>query len=239
MIAPASPEHVRLVPFDPVLLQECPELIFERIFLVMLGLGLNVCDGVLDLRCADREGTVSFLPMEILEPALVRPLRRSTFDELHCLCDGHPGWKRQQQMNVVFDPADGQRVHLVGARDPAHVCPEVGLVFCGDCLLPVLGRKHAMNEKIRVCVRHGRDCRGAWHSRGLHSRFHASQCGTEVPSTSAVPAGLSRPTTRLPGSELPGYIHTAPDGAGWFADEGDGFSREGPAVTQEKQVPRG
>jgi hypothetical protein len=55
-------------------------------------------------------------------------------------------------MNMVFHSADAKRLHLVLARDAAHVSPKAGLDFRSDCLLAIFGGEDAMKQRATIGV---------------------------------------------------------------------------------------
>ena len=91
-----------------MLLKDRFKLFFECFFPVVFGLVLDVGDRVVDAGHADAEGPISFLPFEpdVLRKRLVNPFRGVALDELHGLCDGQGRGQRQQNVEVVCNPAD-------------------------------------------------------------------------------------------------------------------------------------
>ena len=53
---------------------------------------------------------------------------------------------------MVGNPADGERLHVVGSRDPAHVSPESRLELFRNAGDPVPGGKDTMKEQAGFCV---------------------------------------------------------------------------------------
>ena len=55
-------------------------------------------------------------------------------------------------MDVVFHATDAKRLHLVFARDAAHVGPQTRLDFSVDRFTPLLGGEDTMKERAAIGV---------------------------------------------------------------------------------------
>ena len=133
-----SSEYIFLVERNSVCFQKYSELVFEIAFGVVLGLAINVRDRPLNLRNANREGTISFLPCELLPDALVQPLGRSAFDHLYDPSDGDCGRRGEKHVNMICGATDGNGFAIVGVSDAADVSPEFGSDIVGNTIESVL-----------------------------------------------------------------------------------------------------
>ncbi len=105
-----------------MLLQQRNELLFKRHFPVMPFLILNVPHDRRDVRLAYPEPAISLLPRE---PAGLagHPPRRVCFDLIDRIGNGNGGGKLQQQMNVVFHPANGMHEDVLVLANASGVRP--------------------------------------------------------------------------------------------------------------------
>lgn len=101
---PARPESRRdgTLPKSLIRIKRCPrfseqrlELRLIRSFLMVLRLVLNVFTHRRLVRTADAESSVAFLPCE-LQPVLMEPARRVSFEDLNSFGNGHICRKRNQ-----------------------------------------------------------------------------------------------------------------------------------------------
>ena len=82
--------QIPFVKFNPVFLQQRQKLLLKTLFTMMLLLILNVIDNGVQLRNADAEGAVFFLPRKepLIGKILVNPFRGTALDKLHSLGNG-------------------------------------------------------------------------------------------------------------------------------------------------------
>ncbi len=74
---------------------------------VVLWLTLNVANRRWNLRCANAERAITFLPIETAAPGLLmNPLGRAGLHKLNCFGNRDGRWKRQKNMGVVCNSAD-------------------------------------------------------------------------------------------------------------------------------------
>lgn len=127
-------------------LQEHLELLVKTLAPVMGGLPLNVANRVRDTGDADAECAVTFLPTKIpmVGERLVNPFRGIAFQELDGFRDRKRRRNRNERMNVVFNAADGNRLHLIFPRDTADVRPKTLLQLRSDKFAALLCAENAM-----------------------------------------------------------------------------------------------
>lgn len=131
-----------------MLLEEDRDLLLERHLPMMLRLVLDVFHGVIDARDADAERPVALLPLERLMfwERLVNSFRGIAFDQLHGFRDGERGRQREENVNVIFHPANHQRLHPVLAGDAAEVRPEARLQFWLDERAAFFGGENTVHQ---------------------------------------------------------------------------------------------
>jgi hypothetical protein len=76
-------------------------------------------------------------------------------------CDGERRRERKKQVDVVFDAADGEGLHVVLASDASQIGPEACLEVGVDELAALFGREDDVVEGADVGVWHG-DLEGSW-----------------------------------------------------------------------------
>ena len=139
------PPNIARIVFNLMFFQKGDELRLEIALSVMLFLARYVRERSAYLGPSDGERPIAFLPFEIILCAgLVHPERRCALDCLHRRCYRHRRRQRQQNMNVILHSAYAERLHLVLARDAAHIGPKPRLNIRYDCLAPLLGGKDTM-----------------------------------------------------------------------------------------------
>ena len=62
------------------------------------------------------------------------------------------GGNDKQNVGMVGNAPDSERLHVVGSRDPTHVSPESRLKFFRNAGDPVPGGKNTMKEQAGFCV---------------------------------------------------------------------------------------
>lgn len=139
-------------------------MLFEKIQILLLKgflsmvcfLVVDVGDGFVQLRHADRERAVTFLPREIplVGKRFMNPQRRTTLDQLYSLCQRNGGRQRKQNMHMVIRPTDGHGLHLVFASDAAKVSPKPRSDFGCDETLPLFGAENVMDVTTDIGVGH-------------------------------------------------------------------------------------
>jgi len=92
----------------------------------MLRLSLNVRNGFFDVRDADTECAITFLPGKatMLWESFMHKFRRAAFDQLHRFSDWQGRGQREKHVNVIGDAADSHRLHPVFFSDAADERPE-------------------------------------------------------------------------------------------------------------------
>jgi hypothetical protein len=103
-IEPSIP-HIPLVPLDPILLQQRPKLILERMLPMMHLLRVDIPNQRLQIRRPDRKRTIPALPREPRQRRRLRlqPSRRRRFHLLHQLRHTHRPRQSNREMHVIRD----------------------------------------------------------------------------------------------------------------------------------------
>ena len=132
------------------------ELILKCIGRVMLALLLDVVDHGGDVRFADGECAIAVLPREAVQvrKRVVNPFGRSPFDELRRLGRCHRWRCSEQQVDVIFNAADAQCLHVVVAGDSAEVGPDARLNVRRDPAFATLGAEDDVVMQSGVGVGH-------------------------------------------------------------------------------------
>jgi len=127
----------------------------KRHFPMMWLLVLDVGDDRFELRNADAERTVFFLPCKqsLVGKIFVNPFRGTAFDELHGFGNRHRGGSREKNMHMVGNAADFQSAHSILPRDAAEEWPKTFSQWRGDERAAFFGAQHAM--VIRTHIGHG------------------------------------------------------------------------------------
>ncbi len=108
-----------------------------------------------NLRPTHRKGAVPVLPPKTFHArkGLLNPGRRAALDQLCNL-----GWRQhgrcaEQQVNMIFDSADLQGLHLILLGDAAKIGPNALLNVRFYPKLPILGAEDdvVMQRRVRVC----------------------------------------------------------------------------------------
>ena len=156
---------------------------------MMFPLVSDVFNDSVQLRHADTEGTVFFLPPKeaVFRKAFMHPLGGTAFDQLQCFGNRESRRQRQKEMDVVLHTTDRHGFHSVLARNTAEKRPKPFAQRGRDLRAASFGAEDAM--KIGADVRH-RDIQPSLRDF----------CN----------AGLG------PGVETPGYYHNVPSGLGLF-----------------------
>lgn len=148
--------QVPIVIFHAVLFEKLQILFLKRFFPVVCFLVVDVGDGFVQLRHADRERAVTFLPREIplVGKRFMNPQRRTTLDHLCRLRQRNSGRQRKQNMHMVIRAADGHSLHLVFAGDAAKVSPKPQSDFGCDETSPLFGAENVMDVTTDIGVGH-------------------------------------------------------------------------------------
>ncbi len=147
------PPHVARIVFNAVFREKRDKLRLKIALPVVLLLARYVRQRRAHLSPSNGERPIAFLPFEIIHCAsIVHPERGCALDLPHRRRDRHGRRQREQKMNVVLDPADAKRFHLVLVRDAAHIGPKTRLNIRYDCLAPLLGGEDAMIERRAISV---------------------------------------------------------------------------------------
>src|SRR3954453_23710281 len=98
-----SAQHVTLVVFDPVFLEQADQLVLERDPRVVDLLILDISPNLSHLRLADRERAISDLPSEasLRTSRFVDPFGRSRFGQSHHRRHRHVTLEFRQEMHVI------------------------------------------------------------------------------------------------------------------------------------------
>ena len=132
------------------------ELLLKCFRLVMFALQLDVVDHAGDVRFADGECAVAVLPGERLKirKRIVYPFGRAALDELRGLgrCDGRR--RSEQQVDMIFNSTDAQRLHVVVTGDSAEVGPDARLDVRSDPAFAVFGAEFDVLMQSGVGVGH-------------------------------------------------------------------------------------
>lgn len=149
----SSTPNIPWVVFDAMLVQESDKLRLEIAPAMMLLLTGDVCQRALHLGPSNRECPITLLPLKVFHRAgLVHPTTRHALDFSHCVGYRRRRWQRQQKMDMVLNSAYAKRLHLVLARDAAHIGPQPLLNFRNDSLAPLLGGEDAMKQRATIGV---------------------------------------------------------------------------------------
>ena len=142
-----------------MLLEKIQILLLKGFLSMVCFLVVDVGDGFVQLRHADRERAVTFLPREIplVGKRFMNPQRRTTLDQLYSLCQRNGGRQRKQNMHMVIRPTDGHSLHLVFAGDAAKVSPKPRSDFGCDEMLPLFGAENVMDVTTNIGVGHVAD----------------------------------------------------------------------------------
>ncbi len=116
-------KHILGVVIDSVTFQYGQELVFECAILVMLFLLSDVLRHGWYLRLTDRKGSVTSLPFESSAGLLfiVYPFGRVTLDVFQHFRYGNRRAEACQDVDVIFNAAKLDQVHLLSANDTADV----------------------------------------------------------------------------------------------------------------------
>jgi hypothetical protein len=147
------PPHVARIIFNVVFLEKSEELPLEIALPMVLFLACNVCQRGGYLSPSDGERRIAFLPCEVFHRAgFMHPARRCALDFSHRRCYRQRRRQRQQNMNVVLHSAYAERLHLVLARDTAHIGPQPRLDLRNNNLAPFPGGENAMKQRTTIGV---------------------------------------------------------------------------------------
>lgn len=121
-----SVPQIPFVVYHPVLLQQHYEFLLKRHFAMMLWLPTDILRYLVQLRNTNAERAVFFLSSKqtMLRKCVMHPFRRAAFDKLQRLRYRHRRGQGQQNVNMIFDTADLDRLHLVLARDATEERPK-------------------------------------------------------------------------------------------------------------------
>jgi len=148
-----SAPHVAGIVINPVFLKKGNELSLKISLAVVLLLARNVCQRGVYLGPSNGKGSITLLPGEgFLRADFVHPVRGCALDLLHGCGYRERRRQRQKKMDVVFRSAHGERLHLVLARNAAHVGPQPRLNLRDNGLAPLSGGEDAMKQRATVGV---------------------------------------------------------------------------------------
>ena len=108
-----------------MLFEKAAVFFFEGFVTVVLALVGDVFDDVRDSRGTYGEGGIAVLPREGSggELFIVDPRGASAFESLDCFGDGEGFRDFNEEMDMVFDAANAEGMHVVLLSDAGEVCP--------------------------------------------------------------------------------------------------------------------
>jgi hypothetical protein len=112
-------------------LQQRHEFLLECHLSMMFRLAFDVLNDGFHPRLAHAKRAILLLPrkLTVFGKCFMHPFGRAALNQLQSLGDGHRGWQRKQDVNMVFHAADFNGFHLVLARNAAQKRPE----SLGEC----------------------------------------------------------------------------------------------------------
>jgi len=133
-----------------MLLEENFQLLAKTFLPVMLLLRLDIMNRIFHARHADAECAKTFLPREALWPefgkCFPQPFRGIAFQQLHRLGNGKRRGQTQQQMHMVANATDGERLHVILPRDAAEIWPEPFADGGREPRTTLRGGEHTMHQ---------------------------------------------------------------------------------------------
>ena len=146
-------EHLIRADSDVGRLQHCEKFLFEGTPPVVFGL---VCDVTLDrrqVRWADAECAIPFLPSK--SPiCFTHPAAGVAFQRPHNIGQFLIGRKYQKNVKVVCDATDRKNSHSVISSDRRYVVPQPGLNFGANQRDAFLGTENDVKNRADVGMRH-------------------------------------------------------------------------------------
>jgi len=144
------PEYKTLVVLDSAIAEKNDKLLFKVAFAVMFLLALNVFFHNRNLRRANTERAVSFLPGKTMP----HPPRGASLELLNGLGEGVGRRQDKEQMDVIRRSAGGDQREALAMGYAAQVGIKLGRTDCGNERAPIFRAENTMNEIARVCMRH-------------------------------------------------------------------------------------
>jgi len=135
-------------------LQQQHELPGSIHFRVMFFLARNVPNDARQLRPADAAREIPFLPFKPGAQMFIHPSRGIGFQDLHGLRDAQGCSEIDEGVDMIVDPADGDRVHAMVLRDSGEVGPQFRLKTFVDRFVPVFRAEDDVDVVADVRVGH-------------------------------------------------------------------------------------
>jgi hypothetical protein len=159
--------------------QKALELSTKARLCVVLFLGIDVADCILNLRNPDRKRPIRILPRKRAPfRMIVHPLGRAALDQLKGFGYRQGCRQRQQGVDMIGHSTHGERFEFIGSGDSTDVCPNLCLRGFGNQGLAVLGgEKHNALEDSHIYV--------TWWE--IVRYFHPSPAGTSFVVTANPP----------------------------------------------------
>jgi hypothetical protein len=152
-----SAPHVALVVFDTVLFQELSVLVLKSARPMVLALVRDILDDLGQLRPAHRECPVAVLPTEMsqVRKCVMNPFARPALEQLQGLADCKSRRDADDKVNMIFDAADLQGLHVIPAGDAAKIFPDALFDILANPAFAVFGAENQVVVQARVGVGHG------------------------------------------------------------------------------------